>query len=104
MRDVLINKLTEYSSTETPEAQDARDVKDKYSDIYAELVDDGIAYWPEEEIPVVVFDRVSSLVANRIAPAFGRPHDEVFDQRMISKLKKHTAKTSSNLPVPTEYF
>jgi len=104
MTDVLIAKLTEVGATETPEAQDAKLVKDKYSDLYAELVDEGIAYWPEEEIPVVVFDRLSSFVANRVAPSFGRPFDEGLDRLNLQKLKKHTAKSASKLPVPADFF
>lgn len=104
VKDVLIGKLSEVGATETPEAQDAKAVQDKYSDVYAELVDEGIAYWDDGEIPVVVFDRVSSIVANRVAPAFGRPYDEGYDRLMISKLKKHVAKSASKLPIPAEYF
>jgi hypothetical protein len=44
---------------------------DAYHELYAELIDDRIAYWPRDEIPLAVFQRIAWMVALQVAPAFG---------------------------------
>jgi len=46
-------------------------IEQAYEEQYAELLEDRLAYWPQEEIPLAVFQRVAWLVAIQVAPAFG---------------------------------
>lgn len=42
-----------------------------YSNVLAELVDIGAAYWSEDEIPAAVFERLAKLIAVDCASSFG---------------------------------
>jgi len=46
----------------------------KYDAIYAELGVVGVAFWDADEIPVAVFDPITMLVAQRLAPSFGKDY------------------------------
>ena len=90
--------------TETPSADQVRDVKDVYSVVYSELADKGLAYWDEDNIPSAIFDPLCRFCGSRIAPSFGLPQDVSLEKYAESEMRKHTSKTSSKLPVPGQYF
>lgn len=71
-----------------------------YANVLAELVDTGAAYWPEDEIPAAVFERLAHLIAVDSASSFGAlpiilqatGHNTAAEAReyCIAKLRLHT--------------
>lgn len=102
--DVLRNKLRVLADGEEATTGDYQTVSNKYADIYAELAEDGVAYWAENEIPVAVFDRLSEYLGSRIGSAFGYEASPPQRQWLLLQLKKHTARQHSKQPTPVEYF
>lgn len=52
-------------------ATDVDTISTIYSNVLAELVDTGAAYWSTDEIPAAAFERLSLLIAVDCASAFG---------------------------------
>lgn len=104
VEDVLLSKLRVLAAGEASTQEDYNLVSEKYSDVYSELADEGVAYWPEDEIPATVFDRLSSYVAHRTSVAFGLPRDIQSEVYHLRQLRKHNSRSASGLPVPGIYF
>lgn len=89
---------------ETLSARYASQIEQAYAEAYAELLDDKLAYWPEAEIPLAVFQRVSWLVCIQVAPAFGalpvvlaaisQPNAEAARGEIREHLARHVAKSA----------
>lgn len=90
--------------TETPSADQVRDMKDVYDVAYHELADKGLAYWEEASIPSAIFDHLCRYCGSRIAPSFGLPRDIALENYTESEIRKHVFKSSSKLPIPGQYF
>ena len=98
------------ASDATPSAADSSYVIKRYQDLYEELADpdEQIAYWDQDEIPRVVFESLTQLVALTVSNPFGFPVSpqqleagiEIFKRR----LRRHTHKRPAELPVEVEDF
>jgi hypothetical protein len=73
----------------------------KYDAIYAELGVIGVAFWDADAIPVSVFDPVTMLVAQRLAPSFGK---EYSSGDAMTRLYAVAGKPWSGRTVRAEYF
>lgn len=69
LREIRILRAGE-APTDVQKAQ----ADQKYDAIYAELGVIGVAFWDVASIPVAVFDALTMLVAQRLAPAFGKDY------------------------------
>jgi hypothetical protein len=58
-----------------PSPEDYALVSDAYTGVYAELANVGVAYWPEDEIPVLVVRPLAKLLAADVASEFGKAFD-----------------------------
>lgn len=83
-----------------PPVQQAQVVQ-KYQSIYAELGVHGIAFWDIDSIPVLVFDPVSMLVAQRLAPSFGK---EYAAGDAMDRIRAVAAKPWSGKTVKAKYY
>ena len=54
----------------TPSAEDSADVIDRIDSYHAQLRDDGMAYWSDDEIPLEVREPLTVLLAGVCAPMF----------------------------------
>lgn len=86
---------------EAPTAVQEAQANQKYDAIYAELGVLGVAFWDADAIPVSVFDPVSMLVAQRLAPSFGK--DYAAGDAMM-RLYAVAAKPWSGKPVRADYY
>lgn len=60
---------------EDPSAEDRTTIEDLYAGIFQELAVLGLAYWPAEAIPVLVFRPLVKLVASEAAPGWNKPYE-----------------------------
>jgi len=66
------------------DSADSAYVEARYDELREELQDKGLAYWPNttrvaQEIPGVVFQALTMMLAGRIAAAFGKDEPAVTD-------------------------
>lgn len=59
---------------EDPSAEDRVKVERKYAGVFQELAVLGLAYWPQDAIPVLVFMPLAKVVAVECAPGFNKPY------------------------------
>ena len=95
-------------------AEDIRTIIDQYEDVYAELVDRGLCYWPNssdtaEEIPNVVFRAVVNILTGEVADVFGKEEPMTTDDgyepvsarvKGFRDLRRHMAKRPSGEATP----
>ena len=110
--------LAVLDATESPAAEDAAYVEARYDDLRDELVDKGLAYWPNTnrttaEIPAVVFSALTMILAGRCSVTFRVAEPTVTDddgKQMPASakgwrdLRRHLAKPASGRPTPATYF
>lgn len=104
----ILRHLAIVDAQETPAAIDTQYVIARYEDCLAELADNDLSYWPSDQIPVVIFEPLTQLVALSCGPAFGiavSPQDMENGGIMYRRrLRRHGGKKSSGLPAETENF
>lgn len=88
-------------SGEAPTAAQQTQANDKYDALYAELGVHGIAFWDADAIPVTVFDPMSMLLAQRLAPSFGK---EYAAGDAMARLRAVAAKPWSGHPVKVVHY
>lgn len=71
LREIRVSRYDE-----DPAAAYKAIVDEKYDSMYLLWVKQRRAYWPRDEIPEVVFEPVTRLVAERVAPSFNKPFDK----------------------------
>lgn len=106
--DVMLD-LGLIEASQSPSATDADYIKRRYADLMEELRDDLICYWPDNAIPVVVYERIIKLVGLSVGGAFGLPMPsgrafEVEMQAAKNRVRKHTALRSSGLSQAVDDF
>lgn len=73
-RDVLFEiRVQRFDEDPSPERKAI--VDNAYAGLYQELANISVAYWDEEQIPVLVFRPLVKLVAMEIAPVFNKPYE-----------------------------
>lgn len=96
------------NASESPAAIDVQYVSDRYDDCLEELIDDDLAYWPSNAIPVVMFEPLTQLVSLSVMTAFGLPLSptEMEEGRRLYKrrIRRHVGKKSSGLAAEFEDF
>ena len=90
-------------------ATDAAYVSARYEDLWEEMNDDNaMAYWDRDEIPSVVFEALTHLVAISVASAFGFQSNvrEIDEEMRVCKrrIRRHTQVKGAELPSPFEDF
>lgn len=85
-----------------------------YTELYAELLDDKLAYWLIDEIPLAVFQRIAWMTALQVAPAFGampvilaalaEPSSSVAMDTFREQLRRHISKNSAFETLEIDYF
>ena len=96
----VMEKLGVIDALQDPSAQDHTMILNRYAEILEGLVEEELAYWPEGEIPLIVFPALTDLVALHVGPAFGRPIVAVTDIEgaeipIKRRLRKHSRKEAS---------
>lgn len=101
----------------SPTNEDGRLARDRYDDLREELIDDGLAYWPNTnattaEIPAVVFSPVAHILAGRLASHFQAQEPTISDRDGpttasmwgFRQLRRHMAKRTAGEPVKFSSF
>ena len=86
---------------EAPTAVQEAQSNQKYDAIYAELGILGVGFWDIDAIPVLVFDPLSMLVAQRLAPSFGKDYSA---GDAMARLYAVAAKPWSGKTVRADYY
>lgn len=116
-RDLITNVLRDLrvtGSLDQPAAEDYARVKEKYNSKLEEWRERDVVYWSntltsdtEAEIPDLVFETVTALVANEVAPRFGyamSPSEKRQNEEFLLKqLRRLTALKTANRPNRADY-
>lgn len=99
-----LQRLGVLQSDEDPDTADGLLVEREYADLLTILKDEGLAYWPENEVPGVVFLPLTDLLANQVAPHFGKPSSAEVEEMAKRRLRRHIAKPASGEPTRGQAF
>jgi hypothetical protein len=106
-KNVLLH-LNICDAQSSPSAADNDYLIARYRDIYEELSEDHIAYWPADEIPRVVFEPLTQYMALCVSKPFGVSvaASEMEEGLRIfrRRLRRHTHRRSAELPATFEDF
>lgn len=111
-RDLATNVMRSLGlvdATAMPSAADLQFVIDRATDVLAEMVDDDMVYWDDPDlIPAQIYDALTKLVGLTVAPAFGVPvaaeSEDNAREIFLRRIRSHTGKKRSRLPVEVEDF
>lgn len=72
-----------------PTAEDTALVDAAYTGLYAELQNVGVAYWPEDEVPVLVIRPLARMLAAECSGEFGKSYqsEDAFDRLCAAAAK-----------------
>lgn len=99
-----LQRLGKIQADEDPDSSDGALVEAEWADMLTWLKDDGLAYWPEDEIPSVVFPICADLLTNQIGPHFGIPYSPEAEEIHTRKLRRHMRKPASGEPTRGQAF
>lgn len=107
-RNVLLH-LGKMDATGTPDAADSTYIMARYEDMHAELLDEGIGYWPVDLIPAVIFEPLTHYVGLSVSKAFGGREMSIAEMedglaQCKRRIRRHAHKRSAELPVERELF
>lgn len=104
----VLSDLGLTASGESPSPADVQYIKQRYEDLLAELEDEDMVYWDPDEIPYVIFEPMTKLVGLTVGNAFGvqtmAENIERGMQLFKRRIRRHTGRKSSGLPVEVEDF
>lgn len=104
----VLEKLALIDANADPSAADAQMISDRYGELMETLRDEDLCYWNDDAIPLLVFSAVADLVALHCMSAFGLGGNpvEIEDAEIPIKrrIRKHTRKPASGMPIPQENF
>ena len=93
---------------DSPAAVDLVYVKDRYEAVLAEMADDDMVYWDDDEIPYIVFEPLMQFLALSCAVAYGVPGtaEDIENARMtyMRRIRRKTGRKSAGLSVVAEDF
>lgn len=101
------------NATESPEAQDAAFVENRYDAKLEEWRDLGLVYWPNTdrntaEIPDVVYAVLCDLMGNEVAGAFGKAgpieEKEAREALILKRLRRIMSKRGTGEPTRATYY
>lgn len=87
---------------ETLSAEDSAKIQDRIDKARAYLIEEGVCYWPADDIPTAVMIPLAKYMAHEVAPMFDLTYErgaEGYDE-----LRRHSAKRSSLEPLKASYF
>ncbi len=104
----LMHDMGTLDLLQTPRAEDAKYLKGRYDNIIAELRDEDLVYWNDEEIPTEVFEALIVFMKLMCAPAYGMPGltvnlDNALENAKL-RIRRRTHKMSSSEPVYMDDF
>jgi hypothetical protein len=117
--DRTLRRLGVLDADESASGSDLAYCAGEYDTLLEQMRDDGLAYWPNTngttaEIPDVVVNALTSVLAGRVASAFGKPDmaetdPQTGEQLPISaagyrQLRRHIATRHAGEPVKAVYF
>lgn len=100
----VLQNLRVLDALETPRAEDNALVKERYADVYEWLVDEDLAFWPENQIPGGAMDGLTRLVADVCAEAFDKPNDGSRRVVGIQRLTEFAQIRDDGEATEAEYF
>lgn len=104
----VLRYLGVIDATESADSDDETYIGGVYEDVYEEMADKELVYWPLNSIPGPIFNAMRDLIANEVANAYGqeqRPEDQQARKVVLMKpFHRHVQKRSSGLPVKGKYF
>lgn len=104
----VLDDLGLTASGESPAPADVQYVVQRYEDLLAEIDDQDMVYWDKDSIPIVIFEPLTKLVSLSVGTSFGVPslaeNLEMARQLFMRRIRRHTSRKSSGLPVEVEDF
>lgn len=97
----VLKELRIIAADETPSAEDQATVLAKYADMFEEMKDRDVAFWPVASIPSAVFGALTKVIAAECAASFGVAFDPQDAYRRLIVL---ATRESTPIPTPAEYF
>lgn len=105
--DVLKSK-NKLGADEPIDTYDQTYLEAAYDNKFAELKDDGLAYWAANDIPLEVFNSIRDLVWNEVRDAYGMPQSEAdrhaIEDILRKRIRRHVSVKNSGHSVKAEYF
>lgn len=104
LSSAVLVQLRVTGAGETPSAEDAALVEDRYDAKLAEWRDRGVVWWPNtgrsvEEIPLEIFQPLVDLMENEIGHSFGRDNPAVerraIEERLLGNLRRNLSRRAS---------
>lgn len=112
--DRAMKKLGLIEAQETASSEDYADVLSIYVNLYSEMIEEGKAFWAENEIPSQVIDYLAMIVAELIAPSYGAEVPTITDIRNGAAvsigtagwrgLTRYVARKPTGVVTQAEYF
>jgi hypothetical protein len=99
----VLERLKIIAAGDTPEAADAKSVKDFYSGQFGEMTVFKLTYWDEDEIPDEAFEALADYLSGRIGPDFGKARPDL-EASGESRLRKLAAQGPTGRAVTGSYF
>ncbi len=106
----VLDHLGVIGAGQSAEAADVVKVIAAYASKYDELEGNGLelVYWERDAIPDAIFLIVRDLVALEVQNAFGQTipasQKELEEMVILKRLRRHTGRGATGLPVVSEYF
>lgn len=104
----VMEKVAKTDANATVEAADHAMIVDRYTELMEGLRFEGIAYWEDAAIPLLVFPPLTDLVALYCQSAFGRTVDAAEMERLElvhkRRMRRYTHKITAGDVSCTENF
>lgn len=100
----VLQELNVTAFTEAAGHTEVKIVQDRYSDRFAQLVDEDLADWEETDIPPGAMEGLTLLMADICAPAFGLPRDINREALGLRKLAEFSQVRHTGEAVEAVYY
>lgn len=102
----VLRRLSVLEGGETPEADDDAVVDDTIADIFAELEENGLAYFELSDIPDAVMPGLIRMVASDVAPEFQAESELTVRWRTVGErmIRRVVSKQGDRQAEPHTYF
>lgn len=102
----VLRRLHVLEGGETPSAEDDAAADDAIADVYAELEENGLAYFELSDIPTAVMPGLIRMVASELAPEFGAESQLTMAYRDIGErmIRRVVSKQTDHQVIPQTYF
>lgn len=106
----VMEDLSLLDAGESPSAADADYITRRYTEIFAEMIDDRLTYWAPDAIPLEAFNAVTGLMCVVCGNAFGKPQSPAGEplndaiEAAKRRVRKFVVKPASGQPAEVGYF